>query len=506
MNLIKYSFILICLAALSITTQAQSPSKILKQAEKALGGKALQSVRSVSGTGTVKRLSDGATGKYISQTSLPNLLNVSYDVGGFEVETGYNGRSSWSRNSRDGLQTLTGKSSVDLQAKALFRNNLWRNLKNEKSKITSGGQATIDGKTANVVIITTQKGVVIKLYFDPTTGLPLRDEFPNGDSLEVSDYSDYRDVNGVKQPFETRLTIGDEVYEIKLDSVRVNETIARSEFDFPVLSNEPLPDIPALLQEVQANEDKVEQILDSYSFNQKTIMRELGKDGILREKESETNQLTFYKGYRIKRLIEKNGRPLNEKDQANADKDAAKQVEEIEKKIAKDESRAGKLDSKGAPSEDSRRISIAEVLRASKLINPRRERFRGRDCVVFDFEPNPDFDTKNAKSVLKFFGKTAGVMWIDEKDKEVARIEAVLFESLNIGGGVLAKFKKGATFTLDKERINDEIWLPTQADINFSLRVLLVKGIDINQVQKFYDYRKFETEVKDAKVDEAKNP
>ena len=43
-------------------------------------------------------------------------------------------------------------------------------------------------------------------------------------------------------------------------------------------------------------------------------MRELGKDGVLRETESETKQLTFYKGYHIKRLIEKNGKPLSEDD------------------------------------------------------------------------------------------------------------------------------------------------------------------------------------------------
>ncbi len=506
MKLFRFPLILICFTTFSLNSFAQSPSKILKQAEKALGGKALQTVRTVTKAGTIKRLDDGATGKFVYQSSLPNLLNISYDIGGFETETGFNGRSAWTRNSRDGLQTLTGKTTVDLQAKAVFRNNLWLSLKNEKSKATSGGQLTIDGKPTNVVVITTQKGTVIKLYFDQASGLLIRDEIPNGDVNEVSDYSDYRDVNGTKQPFTIRLALGEQIYEIKLDAVRINETIARSEFDFPLMSNEPLPDIPALLQEVQANEDKIDNLLESYSFIQKTIMRELGKDGVLREKESETNQLTFYKGYRITRLIEKNGKPLNEKDQAEADKDAAKQVEEIEKKIAKQESREGKLDSKGAPSADSRRISVAEVLRASRLINPRRERFRGRDCVVFDFEPNPDFDTKNAKSVLKFFGKTAGVMWIDEKDKQVARIEAVLFESINVGGGVLAKFKKGATFTLDKERVNNEIWLPSQADINFSLRVFLVKGIDINQIQKFYDYRKFETEVKDAKVGNGDKP
>lgn len=507
MKLTKCALILICLASLSIAGAAQSASKILKQAEKALGGsKALQSVRSLSKIGRIKNLSDGTEGKYVSQSSLPNLLNVNYDLGGFEVETGFNGRSAWSRNSRDGLQTLSGKASTDLQAKAVFRNNLWLNLKNEKSKAITGGQAAIDGKNANVVTITTQKGVAIKLYFDAATGMLVRDEIPSGDVIEIIDYSDYREVNGIKQAFTIKVMRGEQIYDIRLDEIKINPTIARSEFDFPVPSNEPLPDIPALLQQVQANEDNVERILDSYSFTQKTIMRELGKDGLLRETESETNQLSFYKGYRIKRLIEKNGKPLSEKDQAEADKDAAKQAEDIEKKAAKEESRAGKLDSKGAPSEDSRRISIAEVLRASKLINPRRERFRGRECVVFDFEPNPAFDTKNATSLLKFFGKTAGVMWIDEHDKQVARIEAVLFDSISFGGGVLAKFNKGATFTLDKERVNDEIWLPSQADINFSVRVLLVKGINMNQVEKFYDYRKFETEVKDAKVDEVKKP
>jgi len=249
----------------------------------------------------------------------------------------------------------------------------------------------------------------------------------------------------------------------------------------------------------------VDAILDTYSYVQKSISRELGKDAVLRETESETVQLSFYKGYRIHRIIEKNGKPLSVKDQADEDKDAAKQVDEIEKKLAKKETRLAKGE-KDEDSEDNRRISIAEVLRASKLLNPRRERFRGRDVIVFDFEPNPAFDLSNAKSMLKFFGKTAGVMWIDEKDKQVARVEAVLFESIKIGGGVLAKLQKGASFTLEKERVNDEIWLPSQADINLAVRVLLLKGINVNQLVKSYDYHKFETEVKDAKVDEAKKP
>ena len=338
------------------------------------------------------------------------------------------------------------------------------------------------------------------MFFDAASGLLLRDEIPNGDGIETCDYDDYRDVGGLKQAFSNRVLLGDQTYEIRLDDVKINPQIAKSEFDFPKLSGQPLPDIPALLMELQANEDKVEALLDTYSFTQKIIKRELGKDGVLRETESETNQLSFYKGNRMRRLIEKNGKPLGAKEQADEDKEAGKRVEEIEKRIAKQEAKSD------SQADEVRRISIAEMLRASTLLNPRRERFRGRDVIVFDFEPNPSFNLKNARSMIKFFGKTAGVMWIDEKDKQVARIEAVLADNFNIGGGILAKLKKGASFTLEQERVNDEIWLPTQADINLSVRVLLVKGIDLNQVVKSYDYRKFATEVKDARVDDVKKP
>ncbi|MEP6705261.1 MAG: hypothetical protein ABJB34_10700, partial [Acidobacteriota bacterium] len=335
----------------------------------------------------------------------------------------------------------------------------------------------------------------INLFFDASTNLLLKEEFSIGDSKRVFEYSDYRPVLGIQQAYDLKLETGQASYEVKFDEIKPNAEIAASDFDFPNISGEPLPDVPSLLKDLQANEDKVDDLLDTYSFTQRSTRRELGNDGIFREKGSETFQLSFYKGYRIKRLIEKNGKPLTSDEQKSEDKAVADRVEEIEKKIAKKEATTG------PSSSEDRRISIAEVLRASTLSNPRRERFRGRDVIVFDFAPNPAFDYNNSKSMLKFFGKTAGAMWIDEKDKQVARLEAVLFDSFNIGGGVLAKLKKGASFALEQERVNDEIWLPSTADINLSVRVLLVKGIDLNQVIRSYDYRKFATEVKGAKVD-----
>jgi len=482
---------------------AQSPSRVLKQAEKAIGGaKAFAAAGSLERVGSVKRPSDGSEGRFVSRSSRPNLYSESYDLSGFEYSTGYNGRSGWRRDSRNGLSTLTGEESSDFQAESSYRNWLWLDHKKQKSKITVSGTSTINGRQANVLTLTTNKGVSIKLHFDTATGLLTREELPAGTSAKIVDHSDYRKVGGVMLPFRSVVISGEEKIEIVLSDIRVNQQIARSAFDFPVVSGEPLPDIRALLEQLQQNEDKVEEILDTYSYVQKSTKRELGKDGVLRETESETRQLSFYKGNRISRVTEKNGKPLSEKDQRDEDKAAEKRVAEIEKTIAKHEKEELKG---GPPREDGQRVSIAELLRASNLINPRRERFRGRSVIVFDFEPNPNFNYKNAKSILKFFGKTVGVMWIDEQDKQVARLEAYLADSFNVGGGMLAKLRKGASFVLEQQRVNNEIWLPTVADINLSVRVLLVGGVNVNQRIESYDYRKFTTEVKDAKVGETSN-
>ncbi len=491
----------------AVVSPAQSPSQVLKKATKAHGGeKALKSVKSWQKSGSITRVKDGSEGEFHAQAIFPNYYNSLYDLNGFEIEVGSNGKSGWIRDSREGLQTLVGDASRNFQAEVEFRNQRWIDYKKQKAKIISGGQLNLNGHLTNIVIFTDPQAVSIKLYFDASTSLLVREEIPSGESSKVFTYSDYRPINGVKEAFKIDAIIDDENYKIQLDQIDHNRSIDETEFDFPQISGQTLPDIPKLISELQENENKVEEILENYSFKQKTIKRELGKDGILRETDTETYLLTFYKGNRIRRLIEKDGKQLSAGDQEKEDKEVQNRVKEIEKKIAKEEERTVDQSSTGTPDEDGRRISIAEVLRASNLLNPRRERLKGRDVIVFDFEPNPDFDFSNAKSFLKFFGKTGGVMWIDENDKQVARLEAELFDSYKIGGGLLAKLRKGASFTLEQDRINDEIWLPTVADINLSVRVLLFGGVKVNQVIKSYDYNKFNTEATDSKIGDVQKP
>ncbi len=480
---------------------AQTPKQILKRATKAIGGKKkLKSIKSFQKRGLITRLKDGANGDFTVQGAKPDLFNSKFDLRGFETEVGFNGKSGWMRDSREGLRTLTGEMGDHFKEEAVYRNWRWINHKKRKGKIIAGGQTTIDGKTTNIVILTNPKAVSIKLYFDAATNLLIREEIPLGKTTQTFDYSDYRPTNGIKEAFKILTELNGERFEIKIDQIVYNKQIAQSAFNFPKVLGKPLPEIPKLLKELQENETRIEKILENYSFTEKLTKRKLEKNGTLSAQSSETQQLSFYKGYRIHRLIAKNGKPLTKPQQEKEDKAVGKRVKKIEKKIAKKENQKGKSNGEGD------RISIAELLRASKLSNPRREVLQGREVIVFDFEPDPSFDFKNAKSFLKFFGKTVGVMWIDEHDKQVARLEAVLFNSYKIGGGLLAKLRKGASFTLEKQRLNNEIWLPSLADINLSVRVLLIGGVKVNQVVTYSDYRKFKTEVEDSKVNDIKKP
>lgn len=444
--LIRLACLLAVLFVLDTTSAAQSPDKIIKQAVKAMtsgkGEKALREIKSRQMTGKITNSKDAATGNYQASASQPNLFTESFDLGGLEFSSGYNGKSSWTRDSRDGLRTLTGQASRDFQTEARYRNWRWLDFKKDKSKLNVAGQTTINGKAANTLALTTAKNVTIKMHFDAESGLLIREEIPAGESVRIFDYSDFKPVGNLMEPHTIKLSIGELSFDIKLDSIKHNPQLDRVAFEFPKLSNEPLPDIPALLDAVGKNEDEVDRILEKYTYTQTTTRRELDNKGQLKVKESETYELTFYKGNRIRRLIAKNGNPLSPGDEADETKRIEKRVRDIEKKETEKARKAEKqrevAQENSGPPDDERgqRISIADVLKASKLVNPRRERFRNRDVIVFDFEPLPGYKPK--KDFEKFFGKMAGAIWVDAADKQVARVEARLIESYKVGGGLLA--------------------------------------------------------------------
>jgi hypothetical protein len=460
---------------------AQSAGDILKKAAKVSGfQKEMRNVNSSQIKGKIIRLSDGASGTYQTEVQQPNLYRETINLKNNEIIRSSNGKSSWMKDSSNGLRTLTDASGESLKAEAFFRANRWMRNKEEKTIASGSGKSSLFGKEVYAVTLTTAQNVKIKLFFDTVSNLLIREEIPFGTQNRIFEYSNFRNINGVQEPFTIKMSEGNERFEIQVEQVLHNVSSNRAAFDFPRNPNDILPNVRTFLDEVRTNQDKVDKALENYSYVEEITDREFDKKGNLLVTKVEKYEISTFKGQEIRRLIGRNGQPLSTKDQENQDKDVQKNVERLEK---------------SQPTEKP--PSIAEILKSSNLVNPRRENFKGRTVIVFDFERDPNFASKKGDEDL--FSKFFGTCWIDENDKQVARIEAKLGENVSVGGAAL-KIKKGAYFILEQERFDDEVWLPSLADTSVSVRILLVAGLKINQVSKYSSYRKFNSDVKDSEV------
>ncbi|MGB7438841.1 MAG: hypothetical protein WBW49_25765, partial [Candidatus Acidiferrum sp.] len=167
-----------------------------------------------------------------------------------------------------------------------------------------------------------------------------------------------------------------------------------------------------------------------------------------------------------------------------------------QKQEKKKEEKEEKAKEEGKESKDNDDPGIEVFLRVCQFVNPRRERFRGQDVLVFDFEPNPEYKPKNMEErVVK---ELAGVVWIDEKAKDVVRLEAYFVGDVHIGGGVLANLQKGTSFVFEQAYINNEVWLPTYVEAHVGVRLLMVKAFKVNVTTKYSDYKRFNVETLNA--------
>jgi len=442
------------------------------------GEQALRRVKTWEAAGVITRKRDGAVGRYRCAAARPDLYAVNFEIAGAETGAGFTGKSSWRRDRREGLRTLTGVESDAFHAEAFYRNNRWLDYKKHGAKIVYAGAETVSGAPARAVTMIDARGVKIRMFFDAASGLLVKEELPAGGESKTVEYGDYRPVEGVMEPFAITLVEDGERYEIKIDRVMRDRRLDRKLFDFPRPSEEPLPDLDALFDQLRLRQGEVERLREKFAYTETATSYQLDKDGLAREKESETREMTFYRGHRIWRVVAKNGKPLSGDDQEKEDRRVEKMIRDIE---------AGR--EVDLPY-NQRRTKLSDLLRVSRFSGARRERFRNRDVIVADFEPNPDF--KPANSGEAFAHNLAGSIWVDEKDLQIARVEFQLVNAFKVAGGAFFAMRPGSRFVAEQGRFFDEVWLPTYSEVTISARAMLFASFGVNQKITYADYRRFD--------------
>ena len=185
--------------------------------------------------------SDGWTAPLKIYLSAPDKFLVTFDVGWVSF-TGLNGGAGWEQDN-NGVRDTTGGGLALLKRKAGIFGAA--NLKTIYSQLTVHGTEPVDGHPAYVV-----EGVVPgsdpeKLYFDVESGLLVRVESATKSALgqlpHRMDIRDYREIGGIKVPFEVGEFAADFSSVYKFAEVAQGAPIRATFFDKPA---EPIKGFP----------------------------------------------------------------------------------------------------------------------------------------------------------------------------------------------------------------------------------------------------------------------
>jgi len=477
----------------SAVAQAQDPAKIVSDYIKASGGaKALSKIQTETLEGAFTNPADGKPSTYTFSLKLPNRYYSEFVFGDKPLIEAYNGKSAWQQSPSGELSTLLGQQGQQLEAASSYYNSRFLNLKKNKLALAFVGHAQVRGKDALQVEVTTATGVKRQTFFDPQSHLLVKESASVAGIDQEILYDDYRTVDGVKLPYKIELRRGPDVYNITVSRAAINGTIGERVFDFPIKSQVKLPDLKALFKEIDDNQKAADKIRENYAGTRVEEETDFEKDG--KVKKTEINEYTFFylDGDEVSTLVKKDGKALSDEEQKKENDKTQKRIEEIQKNEAKKEAKDEKANEEGKKEKDDDDVGIETFLRAAQFVNPRRERFRGRDVLVFDFEPNPEFQPH--KMVEKIVHELAGVIWVDEQAHEVARLEAYFVGDFHVAGGLLANLQKGTSFVFEQAYYNNEVWLPTYEEAHVGVRVLLLKGFRVNATTRYSDYKRFNVE------------
>jgi hypothetical protein len=216
--------------------------QVLEKYIQAVGGaQRLASLTSLVATGSAMGYGDlGGNADFTMLAKTPNqraTLITYKDTQRPASVWAFDGRAGWIKTPRGllGEYELIG-SELDgarLEAQLSFPGQIKQALTNWRG----AAQRSIGDHDFVVVQGSGPRGFLATLYFDPKTGLLSRlvryGPSPIGRMPTQIDYSDYRDVGGIKFPFEIKFSWLDGRYTAKLNDVKTNIAIDPAKFGRP---------------------------------------------------------------------------------------------------------------------------------------------------------------------------------------------------------------------------------------------------------------------------------
>jgi len=225
-------------APASKATGLAAADEIIERYIRAIGGEApidRMTTRILRGSETItdRGMAPVTSPIEISQAAGDRMLIVRSVTGGPSIQ-GFDGKRGWIRDSR-GLREMDGKEDASLKREADFYRYL--KIKQTYPQLRVLSKDKIGGREVWVVGATSRDDSRERLYFDVETGLLVRKyvtfRTAFGGIPEVTDFDDYREVNGMKLPFTIKWSRPPYGYVRSFSEIKVNASVDPSKFKLP---------------------------------------------------------------------------------------------------------------------------------------------------------------------------------------------------------------------------------------------------------------------------------
>ncbi len=174
---------------------------------------------SIQGVEVLMTVKQKAPDKYYQEITVPSMsmTPLKIVVNGDSILVVQNGQNV----------QLPDDRKIDFKTRA----NIFQELYLDTAKLTIGPNlVTVGESLAYVVIEDKGDNGIVRRYYDEKTGLKVREVVEKDGTSNTTDISDYRDVSGVKIPYDKKSDLGNYHIDFKAKEVKLNANLTNDNF------------------------------------------------------------------------------------------------------------------------------------------------------------------------------------------------------------------------------------------------------------------------------------
>ncbi len=221
---------LIGLLTINVFPQEQEatvdPKEIINKYISAIGG--AENLKNISDRTTIMRgTAMEQTITLIIKQKAPNKFRQEIKVAGMDQVLIFDGEKAVMKFG-DQKMDVTGEQLEQLKIESAME--LLLNPEEYGVTFTFEGTENVNEKPCHIIKLTSKSGTTSKYYFDDETGLKVLEkktvQSQMGTMEQTIEYSDYKEVAGVKFPHKLKQSFGPQAVEVTVSSIKVNTNLS----------------------------------------------------------------------------------------------------------------------------------------------------------------------------------------------------------------------------------------------------------------------------------------